>query len=515
MTLVCGRVNFFSGPHLVFKYWLRGKFMRIIIVGCGKVGSSIASELNLEGHEISVVDINHGAVDKLANSLDVLGIEGNGATYDVLIEAGAEYADLLIAATARDEINLYSCLMAKAAGVTHTIARVRNPEYTNDLYRIKEHLGLSMAINPEQTAANEISRLLRFSGALEIDSFSKGVVELIKVTVPQNSSIVGTALSRVDNLRGKVRICTVERGDEMFIPNGDFVINGGDRISVVAKPEIAAKFFKRISIAIGRSKDVILLGGGKVFYLKIGLSLFDAGSGQGAGLVLFVHNVITIGLFVGGDLILQFHHHALVQGAHKAVHLCVQAGRILAAAGDDQGRAGLIDQDGVHLVHDGVGVAALHHVGLVGHHVVAQVVKAELIVGAVGDIGIVGGPAGVAVHALYDQANGQPQPAVELAHPLAVALCQIVVDGNDVHPFTGQGVQIGGQGSHKGLAFTGLHLGNIAAVQGNAAGHLHREVLHAQHTPCSLAADGKGIRQKVVQRFALGQLLLEHGSLRL
>ena len=242
--------------------------MRIIIVGCGKVGSSIASELNLEGHEISVVDINHGAVDKLANSLDVLGIEGNGATYDVLIEAGAEYADLLIAATARDEINLYSCLMAKAAGVTHTIARVRNPEYTNDLYRIKEHLGLSMAINPEQTAANEISRLLRFSGALEIDSFSKGVVELIKVTVPQNSSIVGTALSRVDNLRGKVRICTVERGDEMFIPNGDFVINGGDRISVVAKPEIAAKFFKRISIAIGRSKDVILLGGGKVsFYL--------------------------------------------------------------------------------------------------------------------------------------------------------------------------------------------------------------------------------------------------------
>lgn len=237
--------------------------MRIIIVGCGKVGSSIASELNLEGHEISVVDIDHGAVDKLANSLDVLGIEGNGATYDVLVEAGAEYADLLIAATARDEINLYSCLMAKAAGVTHTIARVRNPEYTNDLYRIKEHLGLSMAINPEQTAANEISRLLRFSGALEIDSFSKGVVELIKVTVPQNSSIVGTALSRVDNLRGKVRICTVERGDEMFIPNGDFVINGGDRISVVAKPEIAAKFFKRISIAIGRSKDVILLGGAR------------------------------------------------------------------------------------------------------------------------------------------------------------------------------------------------------------------------------------------------------------
>ena len=258
-----------------------------------------------------------------------------------------------------------------------------------------------------------------------------------------------------------------------------------------------------------------VLGGGKVLYLKIGFSLFDAGSGQGAGLVLFVHNVITIGLFVGGDLILQFHHHALVQGAHKAVHLRVQAGRIFAAAGDDQRRAGLIDQDGVYLVHDGVGVAALHHVGLVGHHVVAQVVKAELVVGAVGDIGVVGIPAGVAIHALHDQTNGQPQPAVELAHPLAVALGQIVVDGNDVHPFAGQGVQVGGQGSHKGLALTGLHLGNIAAVQGNAAGHLHGEMLHAQHTPCGFAADGKGIRQNVIQRFALGQLLLKGGSLRL
>ena len=229
--------------------------MRIIIVGCGKVGSSIASELNLEGHEISVVDINHGAVDKLANSLDVLGIEGNGATYDVLIEAGAEYADLLIAATARDEINLYSCLMAKAAGVTHTIARVRNPEYTNDLYRIKEHLGLSMAINPEQTAANEISRLLRFSGALEIDSFSKGVVELIKVTVPQNSSIVGTALSRVDNLRGKVRICTVERGDEMFIPNGDFVINGGEFL-LLQSPKLPQN---SLSVSVLQSAEVRML----------------------------------------------------------------------------------------------------------------------------------------------------------------------------------------------------------------------------------------------------------------
>ena len=256
-----------------------------------------------------------------------------------------------------------------------------------------------------------------------------------------------------------------------------------------------------------------VLGGGKVLHLKIGLGLFDTGGGQGTGLVLFVHNVVAISLLIGGDLIFQLHHHALVQGAHKAVHLRVQAGGVLATAGNDQGGAGFINQDGVHLVHDGVGVAALHHVGLVGHHVVAQVVKAELVVGAVGDIGIVGGPAGVAVHALHDQADSQSQPAVELAHPLAVALGQIVVDGNNVHPFAGQGVQVGGQGSHKGLALTGLHLGNIAAVQGNAAGHLHREVLHAQHAPCGLAADGEGVGQDIVQRFAVGQLLLQRGGL--
>lgn len=240
--------------------------MKIVIVGCGKVGSSIANELNAEGHEISVVDINRDAVTRLSESLDVMGIEGNGATYDVLAEAGAPTADLLIAATARDEVNLYTCLMARSSGTEHTIARVRNPEYTDDLFRIKEHLGLSTSINPELTEAVEISRLLRFSGALEIDSFAKGAAELIKVQIPNNSGIVDKKISQIDNLRGQVRICTVERGDDVYIANGDFEIKSGDRVSIVAKPEIAAKFFKKASVSIGRSRDVILLGGGKVSY---------------------------------------------------------------------------------------------------------------------------------------------------------------------------------------------------------------------------------------------------------
>lgn len=240
--------------------------MKIIIVGCGRVGTSIATELNLEGHDITVIDTKRDEVQNLSDTLDIMGIEGNGATYEILSEAGAESADLLIAATALDEINIYSCLMAKSAGVKHTIARVRNPEYTMDLFRVKDQLGLSMAINPELTAANEISRLLKFSGALEVDSFSKGLVEIIKVIVPNDSIVCNKKLSEIDNLKGKVRVCSVERENEVFIPNGDFVLNGGDKISIVTRPETALKFFKRINVATDKSRDVVILGGGKITY---------------------------------------------------------------------------------------------------------------------------------------------------------------------------------------------------------------------------------------------------------
>lgn len=251
--------------------------MRIVIVGCGKVGTSIASQLNAEGHDIVVVDIDRNAVQNLSNSLDIMGIEGNGASYEVLAEAGAEKADLVIAAAALDEVNLYTCLMAKAAGTTYTIARVRNPQYAADIHRVKDTLGLSMSINPELTAAKEMSRLLRFSGALEIDTFSRGSVELIKVALPENSAIANKRISQIDVLKGRVRICLVERGDEVFIPNGDFVLQGGDRISVASKVDVAAKFFKRISVSIGKSRDVILLGGGKIsFYLA--KNLLDSGA---------------------------------------------------------------------------------------------------------------------------------------------------------------------------------------------------------------------------------------------
>ncbi len=252
--------------------------MKIIIVGCGKVGTSIATELNSEGHQIRLIDVNRAAVTRLSDSIDAMGIEGNGATYETLKEAEVSSADLVIAATARDEVNLYTCLLAKNSGAKNTIARVRNPEYTNDLFRVKDAMGLSMSINPELTAALEISRLLRYSGALEIDSFSKGAAELIKVEVPQGSMVADKAISRIDIQKGKVRVCTVERGNEVYIPNGDFVIRAGDKISIVSKPEVAAKFFKKASISIGRCRDVIILGGGKIsFYLAQKLLKTGAG----------------------------------------------------------------------------------------------------------------------------------------------------------------------------------------------------------------------------------------------
>ena len=242
--------------------------MNIVIVGCGKVGTSIAHELNTEGHDIVLVDINGDAVSRLSDSIDAMGVEGNGATYDTLTEAGVQNADLVVAVTAKDEVNLYACLMAKSAGVKHTIARVRNPEYTQDLFRVKDLLGLSMAINPEQTTAIEISQLFRFAGASEVDTLSRGMVELIKVTVPEKSIVANKRISQIDILKNKVRICSVERGSEVYIRNGDFVIQSGDKISIVSKSETAAKFFRKVNVIIGRSRDVILLGGGKIsFYL--------------------------------------------------------------------------------------------------------------------------------------------------------------------------------------------------------------------------------------------------------
>lgn len=243
--------------------------MKIIIVGCGKIGSTIARELNDEGHHIVVIDKNPQAVENLTGSIDIMGITGNGASFEILQEAEIENADLIIAVTGADELNIYCCLLARSAGVRHTIARVRNPEYTNDLPRIKDILGLSLSINPELICAREMDRLLKFPGAIEIDTFAKGIVELIKINVPENSFLSNVQVkSTAHFFKGKVRICTVERNGETFIPNGDFVIHSDDKISLLASSSDATKILKKLSLLSSRSRSVVILGGSKTaFYL--------------------------------------------------------------------------------------------------------------------------------------------------------------------------------------------------------------------------------------------------------
>lgn len=241
--------------------------MQIIIVGCGNVGITLTEHLSGEGHDITVIDMNAKKVQRVASRYDVKGIVGNGASYLTLIEAGIEKADLMIAVTGIDEQNLLSCLFARKAGGCHTIARVRNPEYIKEINYIREELGLSMIINPEYAAATEIARLLRFPSAIEIDTFAKGKIELLKFKMPADCKLCGLQLKKIHTVvKCEVLVCAVERGSDVVIPNGNFEPEAGDVVSIVASPANAARFFKQIGIETNQVKDAILVGGGAVSY---------------------------------------------------------------------------------------------------------------------------------------------------------------------------------------------------------------------------------------------------------
>ena len=207
--------------------------MNIIIVGCGKVGQTLAERLSREeGHNITVVDTKSSIIRELTGALDVIGVEGSGASLETLLEAGVKDADILIAVTNSDEVNLLTCFIANKSGDCGTIARVRKPEYGRELILFKEDLGLAMIINPEQAAAAEIARVLRFPSAIQIDTFAKGRVEILKFRVSDDSILSGLSLAELRPKLGcNVLVCGVERGDEVFIPGGDFVIRSGDRLS--------------------------------------------------------------------------------------------------------------------------------------------------------------------------------------------------------------------------------------------------------------------------------------------
>ena len=241
--------------------------MNIIIVGCGKVGQTLAQQLNEEANNITVIDLDPAIVSDLTSRYDIMGVAGNGATHIKQQEAGIKEADLLIAVTGSDELNLLCCLIAKKAGNCQTIARVRSPEYSLEAPYLKEELGLAMVINPEAAAAAEIDRVLRFPSAITIETFAKGRVEILKFRLPEGSPLVNCAVKEiVSKFRCDVLVCAVERGDEAFIANGDFVFEEKDVISIIASPRNANEFFRKIKYKTNSVKNAMIVGGGEITY---------------------------------------------------------------------------------------------------------------------------------------------------------------------------------------------------------------------------------------------------------
>ena len=243
--------------------------MKIIVVGCGKVGAAVIGQLSREGHDISVIDVDSTVVTDISNNYDVMGLVGNGASHSLQMEAGIETADLLLAVTDSDELNLLCCLIAKKAGGCSTIARVRSPIYNEEITFLKEELGLSLTVNPEYAAATEAARVLRFPSAVHIETFAKGKVEIVKVRIPEKSVLDGCQLMDIHKRTGTdVLISTVERGNQVEIPNGSFVLKAGDVISIVASKQNTRDFVERIGLSSRRVRDCMIVGGGKIaFYL--------------------------------------------------------------------------------------------------------------------------------------------------------------------------------------------------------------------------------------------------------
>ena len=251
--------------------------MKIIIVGCGKVGSALAEQLDKEGHDIVVVDKKGIPLKSVTDSFDVMGIVGSGTSYNTLLEAGIETADLLIAVTGSDELNLLCCLIARKASNCRTIARVRNPQYNEEIEFIKKELGLSMTINPELETAIEIDRLIKLPSAVKIETFAKGKAELLKFNIPEHSVLDGMKISDLsETLNCKVLVCVVERGDQVFIPTGSFVLHSKDTISFIASPLNAINFFSKVGIYAQNIRNFMIVGGSTITeYLAQRLSKTD------------------------------------------------------------------------------------------------------------------------------------------------------------------------------------------------------------------------------------------------
>ncbi len=245
--------------------------LKIIIVGCGKIGGTILESLTEEGHNVIAVDNDPEVIEELTNIYDVIGVCGNGTDCDVLDEAGVSDAEMFVAATSSDELNMLSCYLAKKMGAKHTIARIRNPEYNlKSLGFLRQQLDLSMAINPEMLAAKEMFNILKLPSAVKIETFSARNFEIIELILKESSALTGIKLMDLRNkFKAKFLICVVGRGNEVYIPDGNFVLYPGDKIGLTAEPSEIQKLMRALGIDKKQAKSVMILGGSRIaFYLS-------------------------------------------------------------------------------------------------------------------------------------------------------------------------------------------------------------------------------------------------------
>ena len=240
--------------------------MNIIIVGDGKVGYTLAQFLSKDGHDITIIDKNADALARAGETLDVMCVRGNGANVRTLIDAGIETADIIISVTGNDELNMVCCLAAKQLGAKYSIARIRDPEYTESLTMLQKKLDIDQVINPERATAQEISRLLRFPFAINIESFAHGRVEMVEFRVDPTDPIIGIPLSKLHGKYPHIQFSAAQRNGEAVIPGGNFEIAAGDRVYATGDRESITKFFKQLGKDTQRMKSALLIGGGHISY---------------------------------------------------------------------------------------------------------------------------------------------------------------------------------------------------------------------------------------------------------
>lgn len=248
--------------------------MKIVIIGLGTIGETVLKSLSGEEHTITIIDEQKERIENLIERYDVSGIVGNGACMDIQYEADAKNADLVIAMTKSDELNILACLVAKKIGAKNTIARVRNPDYSRQIVEMKDDLGIAMIVNPEKETANEIFNLINLPSVNQIEHFAKGRVLLVEITAEKGCALVGeTLISLGRKLRSKVLICAVQRGDKVFIPSGNFVIEAGDRIHFTSDTRTLSDFLSEAKLVRSPLKNIMIAGGGRIgFYLAEELS---------------------------------------------------------------------------------------------------------------------------------------------------------------------------------------------------------------------------------------------------